>query len=109
MFRFDHFFRSRTESELNKRMLSIYKLIEKEKDNEDYGLDAETVKESKKKMKKKKKDEKDEKEKAEKVEEEDSSNENKTEKEAKNGKQTLLTFFTKPNASKMEGEWLLEY
>jgi hypothetical protein len=34
MFRFDHYLRSRTESELNKRMLSIYKLIEKEKDNE---------------------------------------------------------------------------
>ncbi len=33
MFRFDHYLRSRTDSELNKRMLSIYKLIEKEKDN----------------------------------------------------------------------------
>jgi SWI/SNF-related matrix-associated actin-dependent regulator of chromatin subfamily A member 5 len=29
MFRFDHFFRTRTESELSKRMLSLYKLIEK--------------------------------------------------------------------------------
>lgn len=44
MFRFDHFLRSRTESELNKRMLSIYKLIEKEKDNDEYGLDNETLK-----------------------------------------------------------------
>ena len=53
MFRFDHFLRSRSESELNKRMQSIYKLLEKEKDNEDYGLDGET-KDSKKKQKKKK-------------------------------------------------------
>jgi hypothetical protein len=58
MFRFDHFLRSRTESELNKRLLSIYKLIEKEKDNEDYGLDVEVNKESKKKQKKKKQEEK---------------------------------------------------
>lgn len=29
MFRFDQFFRSRTESELNRRMQSLYKLIEK--------------------------------------------------------------------------------
>ena len=43
MFRFDHYLRSRTESELNKRMLSMYKLIEKEKDNEDYGLDQDTL------------------------------------------------------------------
>ena len=53
-FRFDHFLRSRTESELNKRMLSIYKLIEKEKDNDEYGLDNETLKETKKKQKKRK-------------------------------------------------------
>lgn len=58
MFRFDHYLRSRTESELNKRMLSIYKLIEKEKDNEQYGLDHETLKETKKKQKKKKQEEK---------------------------------------------------
>ena len=57
-FRFDHYLRSRTESELNKRMLSIYKLIEKEKDNEDYGLDQDTLKENKKKQKKKKMEEK---------------------------------------------------
>lgn len=54
MFRFDHFFRSRTESQLNKRLLSIYKLIEKEKDNEEFGLDVDTGKESKKKQKKRK-------------------------------------------------------
>jgi hypothetical protein len=54
MFRFDHFLRSRTDSELNKRMSSIYKLFEKEKDNEDYGLDYETVKESKRVQKQKK-------------------------------------------------------
>ena len=53
MFRFDHFLRSRSESELNKRMQSIYKLLEKEKDNEDYGLDGEG-RDSKKKQKKKK-------------------------------------------------------
>ena len=58
MFRFDHFLRSRTQSELNKRLLSIYKLIEKEKDNEDYGLDFQTGKQSKKKQKKKKQEEK---------------------------------------------------
>ena len=33
MFRFDHYFRTRNETELNKRMASIYKLIEKEKDS----------------------------------------------------------------------------
>ena len=54
MFRFDHYLRSRTQSELNKRMLSIYKLIQKEKDNDEYGLDNQTLKESKKKQKKKK-------------------------------------------------------
>jgi SWI/SNF-related matrix-associated actin-dependent regulator of chromatin subfamily A member 5 len=59
MFRFDHFLRSRTESELNKRMLSLYKLIEKEKDNDEYGLDNETLKETKKKQKKRKQEEKD--------------------------------------------------
>ena len=58
MFRFDHFLRSRTESELNKRMLSIYKLIEKEKDNDEYGLDNETLKDTKKKQKKRKMEEK---------------------------------------------------
>lgn len=58
MFRFDHYLRSRTESELNKRMLSIYKLIEKEKDNDDFGLDQDTLKENKKKQKKKKMEEK---------------------------------------------------
>ncbi len=44
MFRFDHFLRSRSESELNKRMLSIYKLIEKERDNNDEAGDAENGK-----------------------------------------------------------------
>lgn len=39
MFRFDHYFRSRTESELNKRMQSIYRLIEKEKDFLNLGMD----------------------------------------------------------------------
>lgn len=39
-------------------MLSIYKLIEKEKDNEEYGLDHETLKENKKKQKKRKQEEK---------------------------------------------------
>ena len=39
-------------------MLSIYKLIEKEKDNEEYGLDQETLKENKKKQKKRKMEEK---------------------------------------------------
>ena len=39
-------------------MLSIYKLIEKEKDNQDYGLDQETLKENKKKQKKRKMEEK---------------------------------------------------
>lgn len=39
-------------------MLSIYKLIEKEKDNEEYGLDQDTLKENKKKQKKKKMEEK---------------------------------------------------
>lgn len=58
MFRFDHYLRSRTESELNKRMLSIYKLIEKEKDNEDYGLDQDTLRENKKKQKRRKQEEK---------------------------------------------------
>lgn len=29
MFRFDNFFKSRTESELNKRVQSLYKLLEK--------------------------------------------------------------------------------
>ncbi len=36
MFRFDHYLRTRNETELNKRMASIYKLIEKEKDSEGY-------------------------------------------------------------------------
>lgn len=58
MFRFDHYLRSRTQSQLNKRMLSIYKLIEKEKDNQEYGLDHQTLKENKKKMKKRKMEEK---------------------------------------------------
>jgi SWI/SNF-related matrix-associated actin-dependent regulator of chromatin subfamily A member 5 len=44
MFRFDHFLRSRSDSELNKRLLSIYKLIEKEKDNDEDGFDNDTVK-----------------------------------------------------------------
>lgn len=57
-FRFDHFLRSRSESELNKRMLSIYKLIEKERDNEESGGEAENAKESKKKQKKRKQEEK---------------------------------------------------
>jgi hypothetical protein len=39
-------------------MLSIYKLIEKEKDNDEYGLDHETLKENKKKQKKRKAEEK---------------------------------------------------
>ena len=39
-------------------MLSIYKLIEKEKDNQEYGLDHETLKENKKKQKKRKQEEK---------------------------------------------------
>lgn len=39
MFRFDHHFRSRTESELNKRLQSLYKLIEKEKDQVEMGFD----------------------------------------------------------------------
>lgn len=39
---------------MNKRLLSIYKLIEKEKDNEEFGLDVDTGKESKKKQKKRK-------------------------------------------------------
>lgn len=39
-------------------MLSIYKLIEKEKDNDEYGLDNETLKETKKKQKKRKQEEK---------------------------------------------------
>ncbi len=58
MFRFDHYFRSRTESELNKRMQSIYRLIEKEKDFLDLGMDNDIHKESKKKKKAKKKTEK---------------------------------------------------
>ena len=44
MFRFDHFFRSRTESELNKRMLSLYKLIEKERDISINGVDTTVLK-----------------------------------------------------------------
>lgn len=39
IFRFDHYFRSRGESDLNKRMVSVYRLIEKERDNEMYGLE----------------------------------------------------------------------
>lgn len=60
MFRFDHFLRSRSESELNKRMLSIYKLIEKERDNnnDDAGGEAENAKQSKKKQKKRKQEQK---------------------------------------------------
>lgn len=38
MFRFDFHFRSRTESELNKRLQSLYKLIEKEKDMAEFGF-----------------------------------------------------------------------
>ena len=42
MFRFDHYFRTRNQSEINKRLGSIYKLIEKEKekDNDIYGLEV---------------------------------------------------------------------
>lgn len=54
MFRFDFHFRSRTESELNKRLQSLYKLIEKEKDMSELGFDNDVFKESKKKYKKKK-------------------------------------------------------
>lgn len=58
MFRFDYHFRSRTESELNKRLQSLYKLIEKEKDQAEFGFDNEMFKESKKKAKKKKEEDK---------------------------------------------------
>lgn len=44
MFRYDHFFRSRTESELSKRMLSLYKLIEKERDISINGVDTTMLK-----------------------------------------------------------------
>lgn len=53
MFRFDHFFRSRTESELNKRMLSLYKLIEKEKDIAINGVDTTVLKDREQKREKK--------------------------------------------------------
>lgn len=39
IFRFDHYLRTRNESDLNKRLASIYKLLEKERDNDMYGLD----------------------------------------------------------------------
>lgn len=58
MFRFDHHFRSRSESELNKRLQSLYKLIEKEKDHIELGFDNEMLKENKKKSKKSKKEKK---------------------------------------------------
>lgn len=54
MFRFDFHFRSRTESQLNKRLQSLYKLIEKEKDMAEYGFDNDLFKQNKKKYKKKK-------------------------------------------------------
>ena len=62
MFRFDNYFRSRTESELNKRMQSIYRLIEKEKDYWNLGMDYDVSKDAKKKKKKKKEVEKEDKE-----------------------------------------------
>lgn len=93
MFRYDHFFRSRTESELNKRMQSIYKLIEKEKDNEEYGLDNEKMKEYKKKMKKKKNIE----EMPEKMEDEDKEDEmqGRAKYKHKKEKQTSLNKYVK--------------
>jgi hypothetical protein len=54
MFRFDHFLRTRSEGELNKRLASIYKLIEKERDNHIFDLDTETTKTWNKDQKKKK-------------------------------------------------------
>lgn len=53
MFRFDHFFRSRTESELSKRMLSLYKLIEKERDICINGVDTTALKDRENKREKK--------------------------------------------------------
>ena len=44
MFRFDFHYRSRTQSELNKRLQSLYKLIEKEKDMAEYGFDNDMFK-----------------------------------------------------------------
>ncbi len=38
-FKFDFYLRSRTESELNKRLQSIYKLIEREKQEVEMGID----------------------------------------------------------------------
>lgn len=58
MFRFDFHFRSRTESELNKRLQSLYKLIEKQKDMAEFGFDNDMFKETKKKYKKKKEEDK---------------------------------------------------
>ena len=58
MFRFDHHFRSRTESELNKRLQSLYKLLEKEKDHAQLGFDNEMFRENKKKVKKVKQEKK---------------------------------------------------
>jgi SWI/SNF-related matrix-associated actin-dependent regulator of chromatin subfamily A member 5 len=38
MFRFDHYIRTRTEADLNKRLNSIYRLLEKEKELDTYGM-----------------------------------------------------------------------
>lgn len=44
MFRFDNFFKSRTESELNKRIQSLYKLLEKEREISANGFDPALLK-----------------------------------------------------------------
>lgn len=101
MFRFDHFLRSRTQSELNKRMLSIYKLIEKEKDNDDFGLDNETLKQTKKKQKKRKQEEKEGIIENEEENDEEPSKDKEKKKEKKT-KQTLITNYSKANKAEKQ-------
>ena len=72
-------------------MLSIYKLIEKEKDNDEYGLDNETLKETKKKQKKRKQEEKEGA-----AEQEDENDEEFSRDKKKKIKQTSITSYAKP-------------